>query len=527
MVLFGSFTEDETRSCLNESSSSTKKAGKKKDMLVNSDNPVVGFSFGDFDKEPGIQFGSLKAPDVCISSNVQEDRGATQNTADNIVGRKLKENGITLQSAQFYGNGSKELNKVESLDFTGLHIPENENKAKKNPETLTSQVRDGLASKYLSSNGNQFEDAQQKASDGLNLPLDLVPRGLINSGNLCFLNATLQALLSCSPFVQLLQELRMRNIPKVGFPTLGAFANFIADFGVPAGTHTKKKDFALPGIARPLSPSMFEVVLKNFTPDVPSGISGRPRQEDAQEFLSFIMHQMHDELLKLEGQSSLIGGKSIVSLAEDDEWETVGPKNKSTVTRTQNFVPSKLSSIFGGQLRSVVKARGNKPSATVQPFLLLHLDISHEAVRTIEDALDLLSAPEMIDEYRTSSSGKVGVVTARKSVTIQALPRIMILHLKRFTFGSHGSSKLHKPVRFPLELVLARDLLTSATTEGRRYKLVSSITHHGREASKGHYTADACCPDGQWLRFDDSSVTAISTGKVLHDQAYVLFYKQL
>ncbi|PQM36711.1 uncharacterized protein Pyn_32578 [Prunus yedoensis var. nudiflora] len=42
----------------------------------------------------------------------------------------------------------------------------------------------------------------------------LLPRGLINSGNLCFLNATLQALLSCSPFVQLLQELRTRKVPK-------------------------------------------------------------------------------------------------------------------------------------------------------------------------------------------------------------------------------------------------------------------------------------------------------------------------
>ncbi|BFG34892.1 hypothetical protein CerSpe_211660 [Prunus speciosa] len=42
----------------------------------------------------------------------------------------------------------------------------------------------------------------------------LLPRGLINSGYLCFLNATLQALLSCSPFVQLLQELRTRKVPK-------------------------------------------------------------------------------------------------------------------------------------------------------------------------------------------------------------------------------------------------------------------------------------------------------------------------
>lgn len=80
------------------------------------------------------------------------------------------------------------------------------------------------------------------------------------------------------------------------------------------------------------------------------------RQEDAQEFLSFIMDQMHDELLKLGGSDGR--NLSLVSTSEDDEWETVGPKNKSAVTRTQSFVPSELSSIFGGQLRSVVKARG-------------------------------------------------------------------------------------------------------------------------------------------------------------------------
>lgn len=72
------------------------------------------------------------------------------------------------------------------------------------------------------------------------------------------------------------------------------------------------------------------------------------------------MHQMHDELLKLEGKSSNVNGNgsSFVSSVEEDDWETVGPKNKSAVTRTQNFVPSELSAIFGGQLRSVVKAAG-------------------------------------------------------------------------------------------------------------------------------------------------------------------------
>lgn len=94
------------------------------------------------------------------------------------------------------------------------------------------------------------------------------------------------------------------------------------------------------------------------------------------------MDQMHDELLKLGGNSSAgNGGKtSLVSSVEDDEWETVGPKNKSAIMRTQSFVPSELSAIFGGQLRSVVKAKG------MQDLLLM---ISH--LCPLSEALIFLS----------------------------------------------------------------------------------------------------------------------------------------
>ncbi|XP_068343209.1 ubiquitin carboxyl-terminal hydrolase 24-like isoform X1 [Pyrus communis] len=549
LLVFGSFSEDETRSLLLKQSPvkglKAEKPVEKNVLQFGSINFVTAKPSVQVNGESSRQKSSLKAPtklQPLSSLNKQDEVKAVKALDGNlrVSSATPAENGCTDNSVNCsaHSNGVKEVT-TDNVNLTSLPLSKDEGVLSNQFSSLELQNREQNGS-VDDLSVSKIKGELQKASNApVTVSKSLLPRGLINSGNLCFLNATLQALLSCSPFVQLLQELRTLEVPKVGYPTLSAFAEFVSEFDMPSGSSSKDKDTSVLETGRPFSPAMFEGVLKNFTPDVPTSISGRPsfllkllvffRQEDAQEFLSFIMDQMHDELLKLEGQSPSINGRksSLISSAEDDEWETVGPKNTSAVTRTQSFVPSELSDIFGGQSRSVVKAQGNKASATVQPYLLLHLDIYPDAVRTIEDALKLYSAPETLEGYRTSAAGKAGIVTATKSIQIKTLSKIMILHLKRFGYGSQGSTKLHKPVHFPLELVLGRELLVSPNTEGRKYKLVATITHHGREPSKGHYTTDALYANGQWLRFDDASVTAIGTGKVLHNQAYVLIYKQV
>ncbi|GAB2266676.1 hypothetical protein Dimus_001671 [Dionaea muscipula] len=537
VIVFGSFTKDETKSWQKKPSGSNEGLADKKEFQFGTLTFVSETSFGGILGETSGQLDSS----VNHTNLANKDHVVRKSliSKDVLLGSDVtKENGCIhgVNRVPLLSNGASET-KGDGLDLASLHVSQNEVSYAKQVSEVNKEVTEGGSAEGKESS-QSFEEAQvpkitydrMTNVNGSTVPSSgLLPRGLINSGNLCFLNAILQSLVSCSRFIQLLQQLSVRGIPKVGYPTLNAFVDFLLAIRMPSGSSLGEKDISTILTGRPFSPAMFEDVLKNFTPDIASGISSRPRQEDAQEFLSFVMDQMHDELLKLGGQVSGSNGmkSSLISTPEDDEWETVGPKNKSAVTRTQSFIPSELSAIFGGQLRSVVKARGIKASATIQPYLLLHLDIFPEAVYNIEDALRFFSAPETLEGYRGSATGKAGVVTASKSVKLQTLSKVMILHLKRFGYGSQGSTKLHKPVRFPLELILSRELLVSPTTEGRKYELVATVTHHGKDPSKGHYTADARYPNGQWLRFDDACVYAVPTNRILHDQAYVLFYQQV
>lgn len=54
------------------------------------------------------------------------------------------------------------------------------------------------------------------------------------------------------------------------------------------------------------------------------------------------------------------------------------------------------SDLFGGALRSEVRAQGAPPSATLEPCFLVHLDIHPENVHSITDALSAFTSPETI-----------------------------------------------------------------------------------------------------------------------------------
>lgn len=142
-------------------------------------------------------------------------------------------------------------------------------------------------------------------------------------------------------------------------------------------------------------------------------------QEDAEEFLGFLLDTLHEELIfvteRLEanptpalaspspktprrGQRAQ-NGKPAAEEEEarevqrplspggstalngtagegEDGWLEVGKKNKVISTRTTQSRESVITKIFGGKLRSVLKTPGvGKTSATLEPYQPLQLDI--------------------------------------------------------------------------------------------------------------------------------------------------------
>lgn len=107
----------------------------------------------------------------------------------------------------------------------------------------------------------------------------------------------------------------------------------------------------------------------------------------------------------------------------------VGKKNKAAVTRQAGVSgddtgagPSSLSpikAIFYGAMKSVIKYSSAKPSATIEPFCMLHLDIHADAVQTLEAALGHSFSSEPISGMSETQPGACVCV-------VQVLFRLLI-----------------------------------------------------------------------------------------------------
>ncbi|XP_067130896.1 ubiquitin carboxyl-terminal hydrolase 10 [Centruroides vittatus] len=366
----------------------------------------------------------------------------------------------------------------------------------------------------------------------------LKPRGLVNRRNWCYINATLQALLACPPFYNLLKSFPAnmdKEKRKSCTPIMDSLVKFVHEFPhMQIVTSTSKDDFPVGSAFEPIYIYKMLSVIKS--------VCVKGQQEDAEEFLSCILNGLHEEMLSVmkslqNHNTHACNGNITINghLDENEEeaWQLIGPKNKSMVTRTASISQSPISDIFGGKIRSILTA-GNEHSAFIQPFFTLQLDIQAEKVDSVSGALSQLTAKEPIQGYTCAKTKQE--VEAYKSILLEKLPPIFILHFKRFVYDKDGGcKKVIKKTDYPVELELGKEFLSHEMKRLKHlhvYKLIAVVYHDGEEAVKGHYIADVYhCNSDTWLRCDDRNISVISEAQVLRHSPprvpYLLFYRNV
>ncbi|KAJ3784246.1 hypothetical protein GGU10DRAFT_33639 [Lentinula aff. detonsa] len=390
-------------------------------------------------------------------------------------------------------------------------------------------------------------------------PSQIHPRGLINTGNMCFANSVLQLLTYSPPFFRLFHELgrigmdEVKQASGIRVPLVDATVEFLTEFipeerkarleeemkkvnariastsSVNGASSSISNSVSGKGKERSMTPQPED----DFCPFIPTGIYDALKtkkqfdsmrggqQEDAEEFLGFYLEGLEEELTALmdtltrgvssdsglEGKGkkkgALTKGKAAVEETEEDAppeseqdgWMEVGKRNRTVVTRTIKSTDSPITRIFGGKFRSSLRVPGQKESAIVEDWRSLRLDIQRDNIHTIQDALSNISQPQTVHLGDPPREGS-------QLVLIEALPPVLVLHMKRFEYDASvgGVVKVGKQVMFGPELVVGSDVLSAKArsdlgAKGARYKLFGAIYHHGISASGGHYTLDVLHPD--------------------------------
>ncbi|ELR20504.1 ubiquitin specific protease 44 isoform 2, putative [Acanthamoeba castellanii str. Neff] len=236
------------------------------------------------------------------------------------------------------------------------------------------------------------------------------------------------------------------------------------------------------------------------------------QQQDAQEFLVYLLDKLHDEL------TSLNGGREVVASPSGQKRQ-----GESIISKT-----------FNGELLSQVtcSACGNVSSRR-EPYLDLLLDIpiqhagGSRSTRgnrktnvpscSLYDCLDSFTWPEKLTGYYCEKCKSNQ--DASKRLAIQTLP-------DRFCWTTTSRAKVDTKVLFPL-IGLDLSAFCSEERENAIFDLSSVVIHHGSGPSAGHYTAFCYHTEqGTWLHFNDCRVSVSSPQEAASAQAYMLFYQR-
>jgi ubiquitin C-terminal hydrolase len=130
------------------------------------------------------------------------------------------------------------------------------------------------------------------------------------------------------------------------------------------------------------------------------------RQEDAAEFLGFLLDGLHEDLASL--------GNTAPDEIDDKEDGWITPRSSVTTRVAEIKQETVVSRLFSGRTRSVLRVQGARDSVTLEPFSPLQLEV--EGVNSVEDAIRAYSKSEVLEDYVLKGdkvSNECGIIVYR------------------------------------------------------------------------------------------------------------------
>lgn len=317
-----------------------------------------------------------------------------------------------------------------------------------------------------------------------------VPRGLVNLGNTCYMNATIQSLYCIDSVRNLILRASHDKLLASGKFNKSMFfvinqckqlmTNLVFTLLFDSSIFPELSDLfkMMKNSSSPVNPSSFKHVFSRHQAKF-SGFG----QQDAQEFLRYLINGVHEE----HNQATRRPRRSVSQRAPktaDEAW-----------SQYRDIVDdSPLVDVVVGQMCSkIVCTICQNKSYCWDPFwdLSLPLERGRHSCKLSDVVQDFIAKETLDSDERPICSNCKIATRSTKQINLCRLPKLMILHLKKFTNDGY---KLTSPE------VLIDNMLTF--NDNATYTLTACISHHGHSSSSGHYTSH-CKYSSRWFHFND------------------------
>ena len=202
-------------------------------------------------------------------------------------------------------------------------------------------------------------------------------------------------------------------------------------------------------------------------------------------------------------------------------WKSYLKQNHSIITQ-----------IFTGLFCSKVRCNNcNNCNINFEPFNILEVQLTDKngnILQTLDECLQNFSIGETVT-YKCDVCKNDG--TATKQLTIFDTPPRLVIQLKRFNTSQSNmrfmGGKINNLIKFPLENLNISQISSDIKPLSDTYNLYATVNHSGNLGG-GHYVAN--CKnnlDKKWYHFNDETINYVDEPhEIIDSSAYILFYEK-